>query len=121
MKRRELAFLGGLVLMLAVAGSAAAEVATPGKSQCSLRDAEGSIRVLICPPGLDQQAYRIAGQEACGARLMCNAWIWDSADKAPKNVPKQDSEIDPKAAGDAVAVWANDTKQLMLIRRVPKE
>ena len=121
MKRRELAFVGRLVLMVAVAGSAAAEDAQPRKSQCSVRDAEESIRVLICPPGLDQQAYRVAGQEACGARLMCNAWIWDSADKAPKNVPKQDSEIDPKAAGDAVAVWANDTKQLMLIRRVPKE
>ena len=33
----------------------------------------------------------------------------------------QDSEIDAKASGDAVAVWANDTKQLMLIRRVPKK
>jgi len=121
MKRLELAFLGGLVVMLAVAGSAAAEDAKPRKSQCSVRDGEESIRVLICPPGLDEQAYRLAGEEACGAQLMCNAWIWDSADKAPKNVPKKDSDIDPKAAGNAVAVWANDTKQLMSIRRVPKK
>lgn len=120
MKRRQLAPLGGLVLMLAVAGSAAAGDAKLGKSQCSVRDAEGSIRVLICPPGLDQQAHRVAGEEACGARVMCNAWIWDSADKAPKNVPSKDADIRPEDAGNAVAVWANDTKSLMLIRRVPK-
>jgi hypothetical protein len=120
MHNRQLAFFGALALMLAWAGAAVAADAKPTKSQCTVRSAEESVRVLICPPGLDRDAYRVAGEQACGIRPMCNAWIWDSADKAPKNVPRKDSDIDPKAADAAVAVWANDTKQLMLIRRVPK-
>jgi hypothetical protein len=116
-----LALLGAIVAMLAAAGHAAEEAAKPAKSQCSVRSAEGSIRVLICPPGLEQQAYRDAGQEACGDQVKCNAWIWDSADRVPKYVPKQDSDIDPKVASEAVAVWANDSKQLMLIRHASKK
>jgi hypothetical protein len=109
-----------LVVAGALARSVLAEDVPQGKSQCSVRSAEGSIRVVVCPPGLDMEALHVAGQAACGLTVICNAWIWDNAEKAPKNSPSKDSEIAQKDAGNAIAVWANDKKRLMLIKRVAK-
>jgi hypothetical protein len=102
------------------AGSALAESGDQVKSQCSVTSAEGSIRVVVCPPGLDQDALHVAGQEACGEELICNAWIWDSAEKAPKNSPRTDSDIAQEYAREAIAIWANDSKALMLVKRLNK-
>lgn len=102
------------------AGPALAESGKQTKSQCTVSSAAGSIRVVVCPPGLDQAALHVAGQEACGEELICNAWIWDSADKAPKNSPRTDSDIAQEYARDAIAIWANDSKHLMLVKRLNK-
>lgn len=89
-------------------------------TQCSVRHSKGSIRVVICPQGLDQEALRAAGEKACGDVQMCNAWIWDDAEKAPKHAPVADADIGPQYVGEAVAVWANDSRSLMLIEAVSK-
>ncbi len=120
MARSHCVLLGSWVLLCTLAGSASAEDAKTSKSQCTVRDSVESIRVVICPPGLSQEQLRLAGTEACGLRLMCNAWIWDAANRAPKSVPKKDSDISPTDAGNAVAVWDNSARSLMLIERVAK-
>jgi len=114
-------WFAGIVFACALAGTAGAEDKTGGKSKCTARSAEGTIRVLICPPGLSKEEMKVAGEEACGIQVLCNAWIWDSGSAAPKNVPGKDADIAPEVAGDAVAVWANDVKSLMLIKKVPKK
>ena len=103
-----------------MAGPALAETGKLQKSQCTVSSAAGSIRVVVCPSGLDQDALHVAGQEACGEELICNAWIWDSAEKAPKNSPRTDSDIAQEYARDAIAIWANDSKALMLVKRLNK-
>jgi hypothetical protein len=108
----------GCALAFVLAGSALAESGDQAKSQCSVSSAEGSIRVVVCPPGLDQDALHVAGQQACGEELICNAWIWDSAEKAPKNSPRTDSDIAQDYARNAIAIWANDSKHLMLVKRL---
>ena len=90
------------------------------KSQCTVRDAAGLIRVVICPAALDAEALRAAGEEACGITLNCSAWIWDDADLAPYQLPDADLEVEPQYARNAVAVWFNDRKGLMMIRRDAK-
>ena len=109
-----------LVFACALTGSVLAQDVPKDKSQCAVRSSEGLIRVVVCPPGLDVESLRVAGEEACGLVVTCNAWIWDNADKAPKYSPRKDSDIAEKDAGNAVAVWANDQKSLMLIKRVAK-
>jgi hypothetical protein len=101
---------------LAIAGPAGAD----NETRCSVRHAKGSIRVVICPPGLDQEALRAAGEKACGEARMCNAWIWDDAEKAPKDAPAADADLEPQYVGEAVAVWANDSRSLMLIEAVAR-
>jgi hypothetical protein len=97
-----------------------AETGKQPESQCTVSSTAGSIRVLVCSPGLDQSALHLAGQSACGDELNCNAWIWDSPEKAPKNAPRSDADIDQEHARDAVAIWANDSKHLMLVKRLSK-
>ena len=121
MRINRLSWIASIVLACALAGPAAATDGAVGRSKCTLRDSAEGIRVLICPPGLSQQEMRVAGEEACGVQVMCNAWIWDAGSAAPKNVPKKDTDIEPEVAGNAVAVWANDVKTLMLIKKVPKK
>ena len=116
MKRRFSVVLA-LVLAAPLSGAVAAEQKAPEKSQCSVRSSTGLLKVVICPPGLDEEALRVAGQEACGIAVLCNAWIWDDAAKAPSKVPEGQSEIDPKDAQSAVAVWFNDRKGLLMVRR----
>jgi hypothetical protein len=112
-------FLAFVIVSLA-AGSARGETGEQPKSRCSVISAAGSIRVVVCPPDLDQDALHVAGQEACGEELICNAWIWDSAEKAPKNSPRTDSDIAQEYAREAIAIWANDSKALMLVKRLNK-
>lgn len=100
-----------------LAGGVAAEPQAAGKSQCSLRGSSDLLKVVVCPPGLDEEALRIAGEQACGLAVLCNAWIWDDAAKAPTEVPEGQSELDPKNAQSAIAVWFNDRKGLLMVRR----
>jgi hypothetical protein len=121
MRSNGLKMFAGIVMACALAGSAGAEDGPAGKSKCTVRDSEGTIRVLICPPGLSQEEMRVAGEEACGVQVLCNAWMWDAGSAAPQNAPSRDADIDPTVAGNAVAVWANDVKTLMMIKKVPKK
>ena len=109
------------VLLAVLLGSVmAADPRPTGLGECAARTGTGSVVVLVCPPGLEERAWREAGQKACATSGQCNAWIWDNPSKAPQQVPKTDAEITKAQAADAVAVWINDTQHLMLLRRVGK-
>ena len=120
MGRYWVATLAGLVLSCSVAGAAGASEAASEKSRCKVLSAEGSIRVVVCPKGLDQEGLRRAGVEACGVVKYCNAWIWDSEEKAPKYSPRIDSDLAQEDVGNAVAVWANDSTSLLKLEKVKK-
>ncbi len=115
--KRAFSAVSTLLLAALLSGGAAAEPQAAGKSQCSVRDSSELLKVVVCPPGLDEEALRIAGEEACGLAVLCNAWIWDDAAKAPTEVPEGQSELDPKNAQSAIAVWFNDRKGLLMVRR----
>ena len=43
---------------------------------CLVREGDGSVVVLVCPPSLNAQAWQDAGQQACDGKTLCNAWVW---------------------------------------------
>lgn len=118
--KRAFSTVSALLPAMLLSGTVAAEPQAAGKSQCSVRSSSELLKVVVCPPGLDEEALRIAGEEACGLAVLCNAWIWDDPAKAPTKVPEGQSEIDPKDAQNAVAVWFNDRKGLLMVRRDPQ-
>ena len=115
--KRELVVVLTLLLAPVLASSVAAQDAQRGKSRCAVKDSSGLLKVVVCPPGLDEEALRVAGEEACGIAVLCDAWIWDDASKAPREAPEGQSELDPKYTQSAVAVWFNDRKGLLMVRR----
>lgn len=119
-QRTRLARCMGFLLLTSTAAASVAENPEAAQSDCSVLAGEEFIRVVLCPPGLSAEALSVAGREACGALERCNAWIWDDADRIPDYNPKQDADIKPDDAGSAVAVWANDSEQLLLIEAVPR-
>lgn len=81
-------------------------------SLCSLRAESRFAQVVICPPGTDAAGWRRAGKAACRYRVICNAWIWDNAGKAPKVAPSFRHLMSEAQADSAVAVWINKSGTL---------
>lgn len=88
--------------------------------ECVVREGDGSVVVLVCPPSLDAEAWQVAGQRACDGKLLCNAWVWVDPVKAPEKAPKRNEDLTHVQVADAVAVWINDSQYLMLMRAVKK-
>ena len=87
-------------------------------SGCLVRDHNALVTVVICPAGLDQPDWREAGVEACGARKPCAAWIWDDPKKAPEITPPTPTDMSREEIVSAVAIWVNETSQLITISPV---
>jgi hypothetical protein len=97
---------------------ASIERVSGASTECGVRAQGRTVMVLVCAPGLDEKAWREAGEEACGSLTQCNAWIWDDREKAPTEAPETDSDFTKEQVRNAVAVWIHDSRQMMLLRRV---
>ncbi len=93
--------------------------ATPQRG-CEATKRSDAVVIVVCPRGLAQEVWREAGKRACGQSTVCNAWIWDDATKAPATAPAKDSDLPKTATAHAVAVWANDSQSLLVIKRAAK-
>lgn len=89
-------------------------------TECTVKNRSEAIVVVVCQPALDQAVWSKAGRQACGPRTKCNAWIWDDAKKAPDVAPLADANLTAQQSASAVAVWANDSQSLLLIKSVNK-
>lgn len=108
-----------IVTLVALAGFAAAHAESgTASSECSTRGDGDAVRILVCPSGLDRDAWRAAGREVCDdAIAVCNAWIWDDPDKAPRQAPVTDTDMSEEHTRHAIAVWVNDSERLMVLRQ----
>jgi hypothetical protein len=95
-----------------------AEVVSVGSVQCTIRSRSQRLVLLLCPAGLDREALQLAGENACKPRVTCNAWIWDDAARMPAVAPATDAELPKHLTAQAVAVWAQDSKSLVIVRQV---
>lgn len=91
--------------------------------ECQLRhEASGTHgQVVICPSGLDMNAWRDVGMGACESLEQCNAFIWDDASMAPERPPREGEKMSPEQAAALVAIWYNDTQRMVLVRRTEQE
>ncbi len=87
--------------------------AAPDPAACEVRDVNGMITVVVCPPGLNAVGWQAAGRIACADRQPCLAWIWDDAEKAPETAPETSEGLGGEAIVSAVGVWVNDDRQFI--------
>ncbi|SEO17461.1 hypothetical protein SAMN05216404_1134 [Nitrosospira multiformis] len=106
-----------LICFMFMGVSALADPVAPS-SQCTIRDRNDTIVILVCAPGGNPESWRDAAQAACGSTLMCNAWIWDDPSKAPVKAPATDSDMPKGQAVAAIAIWVNDSNSLISLQRV---
>lgn len=97
-------------------GEAAGEGAA-GAAECTVRDRNGMITLVICPPGLDAAALQRAGQAACDGRRPCLAWIWDDPEAVPAVAPPTSEELGGEALAAARAVWVEDDRQFISLEQ----
>ena len=88
-------------------------------AECSVQARSDTVVLVLCPPGLDREAWRKAGEGACGAAVRCNAWIWDDRENVPDTAPSTDAELQENDVRNAVAIWVNDAQTLVKVREVP--
>ena len=83
---------------------------------CKTSDINGLTTLVICPPGLELDDLQKAGVKACGERTPCGiVWIWDDAEKAPKQAPKQVKDMTQDQITSAAAFWAHEEQKLIAI------
>ncbi len=88
--------------------------------KCAVRASSGTVVVLICANSAKPDTWREAGIQACKDRSECNAWVWDDAEKAPLKAPAKDAELPKSATAEAVAIWVNDSKSLVTLKKAAK-
>lgn len=84
---------------------------------CKTKARSEAVVILVCPQDASSDMWRAAGEAACGQKLACNAWVWDDHAKAPGTAPVTDADLPKKASAQAVAVWVNDSKSLMTLKK----
>ncbi|MGB5559137.1 MAG: hypothetical protein WBN04_14145 [Paracoccaceae bacterium] len=88
------------------------------ESQCTVGDTNGMVTLVLCPPGLDQEALKTAGEAACGERMPCGAWIWVDEAKMPEVAPDSHDKLTQEQITAAAAIWVNEAKQLITLEPV---
>ncbi len=79
---------------------------------CEFRGREGGTAVVVCPPGLGDEALRRAGRVACQGERSCTAWFWDDPALAPEVPPAPGRPMSEAQADATVAVYLADTDRL---------
>ena len=89
--------------------------AAENAAACSVRDKNGPMVIVVCPPGLDQGELRKAGEAACVDTKPCLAWIWDDVAKAPEKAPPLPDQLAKDAILSSAGIWDNDSQSLIMI------
>lgn len=84
---------------------------------CENKGSNGMVTLLLCPAGLDHDAWRNAGIQACEGREPCGAWIWEDASLVPGEAPERHDLLTPEQVRAAKAVWINDNGHLMVLEK----
>ena len=80
--------------------------------RCEFRGRGAGAAVVVCPPGLGDEALRQAGRVACRGERNCTAWFWDDPALAPEVPPAPGRPMSEAQADAAVAVYLADTDRL---------
>ena len=81
-------------------------------SGCEFRGRRDGAAVVVCPPGLPDEALRQAGRVACRGELPCTAWFWDDPALAPGAPPTPERPMSEAQADVVVAVYLTEKDRL---------
>ncbi|MBK1664957.1 hypothetical protein CKO38_11215 [Rhodospirillum rubrum] len=105
--------------VLVLAALIGAPLLMPGAAwaaeKCDTVGVYGAIALVVCPQVNDPPALERAGREACApinVRGVCNAWIWNKADRAARALPMTDRQL-----GAVTALWVNKQNTLKVCAR----
>ena len=84
---------------------------------CETKGSNGMVALVLCPPGLDQSAWKDAGVAACDTRAPCGAWIWEDASAMPETAPERHDQLMPEEVRAAKAIWVNEKSELMVLEQ----
>jgi hypothetical protein len=80
--------------------------------RCEFRGRLAGHAVVVCPPGLADDALRLIGRLACQGEQGCTAWFWDDRALAPEAPPTVEHPMSAEQADAAVAIYIADTSRL---------
>jgi hypothetical protein len=80
--------------------------------RCEFRGRQAGAAVVVCPPGLDDDALRRAGRAACRGERNCTAWFWEDPALAPEAPPTPERPMSEAQADAAVAVYIAELDRL---------
>jgi len=80
--------------------------------RCEFRGRLAGAAVVVCPPGLADDALRLIGRTACQGAERCTAWFWDDPTLAPEVPPTVEQPMSAAQAEAAVAIYIADTSRL---------
>jgi hypothetical protein len=114
--------LKNFVVLLAAVTATQFSISAPASipQQCIVKDRSNTVVVMVCQPNLSQSVWQKAGEAVCEAGQMCNVWIWDDPKKAPLNAPVTDAEFPKTHAASAVAIWVNDARSVITVKKKNK-
>jgi hypothetical protein len=80
--------------------------------RCEFRGRLAGAAVVVCPPGLADDALRRVGRLACRGERGCTAWFWDDPAVAPATPPTVDHPMSAEQADAALAVYVAATDRV---------
>jgi hypothetical protein len=106
-------------LALATTALALAQgVGAAAPADCTVKARSDKVVLMHCKANLEDKALAEAAKAVCEPGKACNVWIWDDLAKMPTAAPKTDAELPKSATGAAVAIWVNDSANLMTLKKV---
>ncbi len=110
--------LKSLALATSTLAMTAPAVTQAAPNDCTVKSRSSAVVLMHCKANVAETVWVEAAKAACEPGKACNVWIWDDASKMPQVAPKTDAELPKSATGAAVAVWINDTANLMTLKKV---
>jgi hypothetical protein len=85
---------------------------------CEQKSRSEDVILMQCQVVPSEDILKQAGQDACGEDASCNVWFWGGEIVLPQAAPAKDSDLPKALASQALAVWVNDSKSLLQLRKV---
>ena len=107
------------LLVVCLASVAQLSYSQPKKpaGECTVKARSDAVVIMVCPVLSNAEVWRMAGEAACESKKACNAWVWDDDAKAPDKAPKTDAQLPKSTSAQAVAIWVNDSKSLVKLKK----
>ena len=92
--------------------------AAAAEDDCTVKSRSNAVVLMHCKAQLDEKVWAAAAKAACEPGKACNVWIWEDQSMIPQTAPETDTDMPKSATRAAVAVWINDSANLMKLKKV---